>query len=46
MEQFSAQVTISAQDTNETFPFHTQPSFEMAGGFVDGMGKSLGISDL
>ena len=38
MEQLSAQVTIAHGYLNTTFPFHTEPQFEMTGGFVDGMG--------
>ena len=35
----SSQITIDAGLMNHTFPFHTEPQFEITGGFVDGMGK-------
>ena len=38
MEQLSSSVTISAGYLNSTFPFHTEPKYEITGGFVDGMG--------
>ena len=38
MEQLSSQVTIAAGLMNSSFPFHTEPQYEMTGGFVDGMG--------
>lgn len=38
MEQLSASITIAALHLNNTFPFHTDPMFEIPSGFVDGMG--------
>lgn len=38
MEQLSASVTIAAHLKGSTFPNHTEPQFEITGGFVDGMG--------
>ena len=34
----SASVTIAAHLKGSTFPYHTEPQFEITGGFVDGMG--------
>jgi hypothetical protein len=34
----SATITIASHLKGTTFPFHTEPEFEIAGGFVDGMG--------
>jgi hypothetical protein len=33
-----ASTTIAAGYLNSTFPFHTEPEFEISAGFVDGMG--------
>ena len=38
MEQLSASITIAAAYLNSTFPYHTEPQYEITGGFVDGMG--------
>lgn len=38
MQQLGASVTSSAIMMNATFPYLTQPHFEIIGGFVDGMG--------
>lgn len=38
MEQLSASITIAAGYLNHSFPFHTEPKYEITGGFVDGMG--------
>ena len=40
MEQLSSSVTISAGYLNSKFPYHTEPKYEITGGFVDGMGGS------
>ena len=40
MEQLSSSVTISAGYLNSEFPYHTEPKYEITGGFVDGMGGS------
>jgi hypothetical protein len=34
----SASITIASHLENSTFPYHTEPEFEITGGFVDGMG--------
>jgi hypothetical protein len=34
----SASITIASHLMNSTFPYHTEPEFEITGGFVDGMG--------
>lgn len=36
---YSAQITIVAGYLNSSFPFHTEPDYEISGGFVDGMGQ-------
>jgi hypothetical protein len=36
----SASITIAAGLQGSTFPFHTDPQYEITGGFVDGMGTS------
>jgi hypothetical protein len=36
----SASITVAAGLQGSTFPFHTEPQYEMTGGFVDGMGTS------
>jgi hypothetical protein len=36
----SASITIAAGLKGSTFPFHTEPQYEITGGFVDGMGMS------
>jgi hypothetical protein len=38
MEQLSASITIASHLKGTTFPYHTDPEFEITGGFVDGMG--------
>jgi len=38
MEQLSSSITIAAGYLNSTFPYHTEPKYEISGGFVDGMG--------
>ena len=37
MQQMSASVTASAVMTGSVFPNHTEPFFEISGGYVDGM---------
>lgn len=44
MEQLAASVTSAALMTNATFPYLTQPHFEITGGFVDGMGGIMSAS--
>jgi hypothetical protein len=34
----SASITIASHLKGSTFPYHTEPEFEITGGFVDGMG--------
>jgi hypothetical protein len=34
----SATITIASHLKGSTFPFHTEPEYEITGGFVDGMG--------
>jgi hypothetical protein len=38
MEQLSSSVTIASHLRGSIFPYHTDPEFEITGGFVDGMG--------
>mmetsp|Transcript_20032 Transcript_20032/g.35262 ORF Transcript_20032/g.35262 Transcript_20032/m.35262 type:complete len:1107 (-) Transcript_20032:235-3555(-) len=38
VQQLGGTTTSTALMTNQTFPFVTQPHFEITGGFVDGMG--------
>jgi hypothetical protein len=38
VEQLSASITTAARYLNSTFPFHTEPNFELSAGFVDGAG--------
>ena len=35
---YSASVTIASHLKGSVFPYHTEPDFEITGGFVDGMG--------
>jgi hypothetical protein len=43
MQQMSASVTASAIMTESVFPNHTQPFFEISGGYVDGMGGIISV---
>ncbi|CAB9524999.1 Receptor-type guanylate cyclase gcy [Seminavis robusta] len=38
VEQLSSSISIAAGYLNSSFPFHTEPQYEISGGFVDGMG--------
>jgi hypothetical protein len=40
----SASITVAAGLRGSTFPFHTEPQYEITGGFVDGMGTSSNLS--
>jgi hypothetical protein len=43
MQQVSAATTIAARLNGETFPFVTQPQFEIPAGYADGMGGIMGV---
>jgi hypothetical protein len=44
MQQLSASVTASALMTESVFPNITQPSYEISGGYVDGMGGIMTVA--
>jgi hypothetical protein len=44
MQQMSASVTASAIMTGSVFPYLTQPNFEIAGGYVVGMGGIMSVA--
>jgi hypothetical protein len=44
MQQLSASVTATSIMTNSVFPFFTDDFFEIAGGYVDGMGGIMSVS--
>ena len=37
-------MTIASHLLNTTFPFHTEPEYEITGGFVDGMGGIMSVA--
>ena len=37
-------MTIASHLQNSTFPYHTEPEYEITGGFVDGMGGIMSVA--
>jgi hypothetical protein len=44
MEQLSASITIASHLKGSVFPNHTDPEFEITGGFVDGMSGIMAVA--